>query len=189
MVEELKKLDFKIMGVITSNYVIPNYNNVSLESLIKYKIEDTKKITLLNIENTNKLSTKNISKLQLACNINEKTILLYDFSKGLNQKEINYYKLLFKKMTEKYGKRIILFSKDINFLSTLCDTFVVYDKKIVYKTNNVFDDKLYSYVDMPNIVKFIKCANKKGAELSETIDINELIKDIYRRLHANKTDA
>lgn len=189
MVEELKKLDFKIMGVITNNYVIPNYQNVNLDSLINYKIEDTKKITLVDIENTNNLSTKNISKLQLASNINEKIILLYDFSKGLNQKEINYYKLLFKKMTDKYAKRIILFSKDINFLSTLCDTFVVYDKKMIYKTNNVFDDKLYNYVDMPNIVKFIKYANKKGAELSETIDINELIKDIYRRLNANKTDV
>ena len=39
---------------------------------------------------------------------------------------------------------------------------------------------------MPNIVKFIKIANKKGAMLTETLDINELIKDIYRRLHANK---
>ena len=189
MVEELKKIDFKIMGVITNNFIIPNYHGVPIENLIKYKLEETKKITLLNIENTNNLSTKNISKLQLASNINEKYILLYDFSKGLNQKDINYYRLLFKKMTENYGKKIILFSKDINFLLTLCDTFVIYDKKIVYKTNDIFDDKLYSYVDMPNIVKFIKYANKKGAELTKTIDINELIKDIYRRLHANKTDV
>ena len=185
MVEELKKQEFKIMGVITNNFIIPKYDNISIEKLIPYRLEETKKITLLNVNDTNKLSTKNISKLQLACSINEKTILLYDFSKGLNNKELNYYKLLFHKMTNKYGKRIILFSKDINFLSTLCDTFVIYDKKIVYKTNDIFDDKLYSYIDMPNIVKFIKIANKKGALLSPTVDINELLKDIYRRLHAN----
>jgi len=63
---------------------------------------------------------------------------------------------------------------------------VIYDKKIVYMTNDIFDDKLYNYVDMPNIVKFIKLANKKGALLKETTDINELIKDIYRRLYAGK---
>ncbi|MBE6155375.1 MAG: hypothetical protein E7164_01300 [Firmicutes bacterium] len=186
MVEELKKIDFKIMGVITNNYIVPNYNSVPLETIIPYKLDETKKITLLNIASTNNLSTKNNSKLQLASSINDKLILLYDFSKGLNCKEINYYKLLFQKMTLKYNKKIILFSKDINFLSTICDTYVIYDKKVIYKTNNIFDDKLYSYVDMPNIVKFIKIANKKGAMLTETLDINELIKDIYRRLHANK---
>ncbi|MBQ6840801.1 MAG: hypothetical protein IJO63_01640 [Bacilli bacterium] len=189
MVEELKKLDFKIMGVITKNYVVPNYEGVALDSIISYKIEDTKKITLLDINDTNNLSTKNNSKLQLANTINDKLIKLYDFSKGLNIKEINYFKLLFNKMTTKYDKRIILFSRDINFLAPICDTFVIYDKKIVHKTNSIFDDKLYSYVDMPNIVKFIKLANKKGAELTETTDINELIKDIYRRLHAGKADA
>lgn len=188
MVDELKRIGFKIMGVLTTNFVIPDYNNIPLEQLITYKIEETKKMTLLDIQNTNNLSTKNNSKLQLAININEKNILLYDFSRGLNNKEINYYKLLFNKMTNKYQKRIILFSKDINFLAMICDTFVIYDKKIVYKTNDIFDDKLYSYTDMPNIVKFIKLANKKGAQLSNTTDINELIKDIYRRLNANKTD-
>ena len=108
MVEELKKQEFKIMGVITNNFIIPKYDNISIEKLIPYRLEETKKITLLNVNDTNKLSTKNISKLQLACSINEKTILLYDFSKGLNNKELNYYKLLFHKMTNKYGKRIIL---------------------------------------------------------------------------------
>ena len=185
MVEELKKLKFKIMGVITDNYVIPNYDNFSFNSLIIYKREETKKITLLDIEDTKNLSTKNISKLQLAASINNKTILLYDFSKGLNGKELNYFKRLFDKMTSKYEKRIILFSKDINFLSTMCDTFVIYDKKIIYQTNNIFDDRLYNYIDMPNIVKFIKLGYKKGALLSETVELSELIKDIYRRLHAN----
>lgn len=189
MVEELKKLNFKILGVITKNFVIPKYDGVKLEQILTYKPEETMKMVLLDIKDTNNLSTKKVSKLQLACSINDKLIVLCDFSKGLNVKEINYYKRLFTKMTEKYNKRIILLSKDINFLSTLCDTFVIYDKKIVYKTNDIFDDKLYSYVDMPGIVRFIKYANKKGAELTETTDLNELIKDIYRRLHANKTDV
>jgi len=186
MVEELKKIDFKIMGVFTNNYKVPNYEGIPLEKIITYKLDETEKITLLDIKNTNNLSTKNNSKLQLAKSINDKIILLYDFSKGLNTKEINYYHRLFLKMSNKYHKRIILFSKDVNFLMKMCDTFVIYDKKIVYMTNDIFDDKLYNYVDMPNIVKFIKLANKKGALLKETTDINELIKDIYRRLYAGK---
>lgn len=186
MVEELKKINFKIMGVVTNNFIVPNYENIPLENLISYKIEETKKIVLLDINSTNNLSTKNNSKLQLARSINEKTILLYDFSKGLHNKEIAYYSRLFNKMATKYGKKIIVFSKDMNFLSTICDTFTVYDKKIIYVTNDIFDDKLYNYVDMPNIVKFIKLANRKGAGLNHTLDLNELIKDIYRRLNAGK---
>lgn len=186
MVEELKKLDFSILGVITNNYKVPNYDGVDLSTIISYKLEETKKVTLLDIQDTNNLSTRNNSKLQLAKAINDNLILLYDFSKGLNTKEINYFNRLLIKMTTKYRKRIILFSKDINFLMKICDRFCVYDKKVVYETTNIFDDKLYNFIDMPNIVKFIKLANKKGAELSNTKDINELIKDIYRRLNASK---
>lgn len=188
MVEELKKIDFKIMGVITNNYVIPNYEGYDIKELIPYRTEETLKISLIDDVDFNNLSTKNTSKLQLAKSINNKYICLYDFSKGLNYKEIRYYKNLFNKMVNKFNKKIMLFSKDINLLIELCDTYVVYDKKIIYQTNDCFDDKLYYYIDMPNIVKFIKLANRKGAMLSHTTDINELIKDIYRRLHADKTN-
>lgn len=188
MVEELVKLDFKIMGVITNDINIPCYENQLIETIITYKLEDTKRITLLDIKDTHNLSTKNISKLQLAKNINEEVIVLYDFSKGLNVKEINYYIRLFLKLVSKYNKRIILVSKDMNFLMKICDIFVYYDKKIVYKTTDIYDDKLSNYLDLPNIVKFVKLANKKGACLNNTTDINELIKDIYRRLNAGKNN-
>ena len=186
MVEELKKLDFKILGVITNNYVVPSFNNIPIERIITYRLEDTKKMVLLDISDTNNLSTKNNSKLQLAKALNDKYICLYDFTKGLNNKELMYYSRLFRKITEKYGKKIMLFSKDINNLINMCDKIAIYDKKIIYTTDNMFDDKLYNYIDMPNIVKFIKLANKKGAGLDFTKDLNELIKDIYRRLNAGK---
>ena len=186
MVEELKKVEGNIIGVITDNFSIPNYNGLAIDDIITYKKEDTMRITLLNIKSTNNLSTKNISKLQLAKNINEKYIVLYDFFKGLNNKELQYYKRLFLKITKNYNKKIILVSKNLDSLIDVCDMFVIYDRKIVYKTSDVFDDKLYNYVSMPNIVKFIKLANKKGAQLLPTLDINELIKDIYRRLNAGK---
>lgn len=185
MVEELLKLDFKILGVITPKINIPKYAD-SLENLIKYRLSDTKKITLLDIDNTNDLSSKNISKLQLAIHINDQVIVLYDFSKGLNFKEIRYYKVLFKKITDIYNRKIILVSRDINFLADMCDTFAIYDKKIIYSTKDIFDSTLYRYIDMPHIVKFINLANSKGAGLTKTVDINELIKDIYRRKNENK---
>ena len=187
MVEELLKLDFKILGVVTPRIIIPTYTE-PLENLIKYRLEETKKITLLDIDNINDLSSKNISKLQLAIHINDSVIVLYDFSKGLNAKEIRYYKILFKKMIDSYDRKIILVSRDINFLAYMCDTYAIYDKRILYSSTDIFDRNLYRYIDMPNIVRFITLANKKGAGLSKTVDINELIKDIYRRKNENKNN-
>ena len=34
--------------------------------------------------------------------------------------------------------------------------------------------------ELPEIIKFINLANKKGAELTYTFDSKELLKDIYR---------
>ena len=187
MVEELLKLNFNILGVVTPKIDIPKYTD-SLERLINYRLQDTKKITLLDINTTDNLSSKDISKLQLAIHINDQVIVLYDFSKGLNFKEIRYYKILFNKITKTYKRKIILVSKDINFLADMCDTYAIYDKKIIYSTKDIFDNNLYNYIDMPHIVKFIKIANAKGANLNKTTDINELIKDIYRRKNADKNN-
>ena len=182
MVEEVLKLDFKICGLITPTIELPQYE--SIQNALKYKVEDTKRIVLL--DNSEVLSTKNVSKLQLGENLNNNVIVLYDFSKGLNEKELNYFRLLFKKITSSYNKKVILVSRDINFLASICDTFAIYGDKMVYHTKDIFDDYLYTFIDMPSIVNFIKLAEKRGIKLAHTLDINELIKDIYRRRNENK---
>lgn len=180
MVEKLLTLDFNILGVVIPLVKVPE---ISKENL-NFKKKNTLKMVLLN-KIPNKLSTADISKLQLATQINEEVICLFDFSKGLNFKELNYFKRLFKDMTKKYNKKIILVSRDVDFLAQFADTFAIYQHKIVYYTKDIFDDALYKYIDMPKIVKFIKYANLKNANLTSTVDINELIKDIYRRKHEN----
>ena len=182
MVNELLKIDFNILGVIVPRIELSKYNG-TIDDNIKKNIEETKKVCLLEGEEL--LSTKNVSKLELATKISEDVIILHDFSKGLNQKEMRYFHNMFKRMVDEYHKKIILISRDVNFLARFCDAFAVYDKKAVYETNDIFDDKLYSYIDMPKAVSFIKNANKKGAGLANNIDLNELIKDVYRRKNAN----
>lgn len=187
MVDEVLKLQFSILGLVVPKINIPTLDQ-SIDKLELYKKDETLKITLLdNIKNDN-YSSKELSKIQLALNINKDVIVLYDFSKGLNKKDLNYFNLLFKKITKKYNKRIILISRDIDYLVTICDRMVVYDKKIIYTTTDIYDSKLYTYIDIPPIIKFIKYANQKGIKLSKTIDINELIKDIYRRKDENKNN-
>lgn len=184
MVEEILKQNFKIIGVYTNNFEIPSFDG-DIEELIPFKTSDALKITQLDANCLNNLSTKNISKLQLATQLNKDVIILYDFSRGLNYKEIKYFNLFFKKITKNYNKKIIIISKDVNYLFLICDTIAVYKKKIVYITNDFFDIQLYNYMDMPNIIKFIKFANKKNANISCTTDINLLTKDICWRKHEN----
>ncbi len=180
MVEDLLKLQFNIIGVVTPRINLPTYSK-DLTKVVTYKPEESLKIANLTIKDLDNLSTKDFSKLQLAVSLGDDPIVLYDFSKGMNRKDLNYFKIVFKRIT-KHNRKIILVSRDIDFLAMMCDHFVVYNNHIVYATDNIFDDRLYKYIDMPKIVSFIKYANSKGANLNETTDINELMKDIYRRL-------
>ena len=49
-----------------------------------------------------------------------------------------------------------------------------------------YENKVSKCLDVPNIVKFIKTANKKGNKLMMTDDIKELMKDIYRKVNEKR---
>jgi len=180
MVGELLKYDFKIIGVYTYDIKIPTFKG-EIEEIIPFKTNDALKLTMMKESDLNNLSTKTISKLQLASQLNKDLIVLYDFSKGLNAKELRYFNLFFKKITKSYDKKVIIVSRDVNYLCSICDTIAVYKNGITVISKDWFDYRLYNYMDMPNIIKFIRLANHKNANLKNTVDINELIKDIYRR--------
>ena len=179
MVDELLKYDFKIIGVYTYDIQIPTFKG-EIEEIIPFKTNDALKLTMMKETDVTNLTTKNISKLQLASQLNKDLIVLYDFSKGLNAKELRYFNLFFRKITKSYRKKVIIVSRDVNYLSSICDTIAVYKNGIQVICNDWYDNRLYDYMDMPNIIKFINLANRRGAHLSNTTDLNELIKDIYR---------
>ena len=184
MVGELLKYNFKIMGVYTYDINIPIFKG-EIEEIIPFKTNDALKLTMMKETDVTNLTTKNISKLQLASQLNKDLIVLYDFSKGLNAKELRYFNLFFKKIVKSYNKKVIIVSRDVNYLCSICDTIAVYKNGVTVISNDWFDYRLYNYMDMPNIIKFIRLSNQKGANLQATTDINELIKDIYRRKNEN----
>lgn len=111
--------------------------------------------------------------------LNKKELVILDyFDKGLSYKlkkrVINYIK-------RKYDGTLIVISNDLIFLNMLCNNLIVFDDG-----NIVFNDKIeYIYksrdnIEYPEIIKFIKLANKKKAKLGYTIETHELLKDIYR---------
>ncbi len=111
--------------------------------------------------------------------LQDRNILVLDyFDKGLDSKNknkiINYLKI-------KYNKTLVVISNDIVFLNKLCTELIIFENN-----NIIFNDefnKIYKStikIDMPEIIKFIRLANKKKKKLDYTVDSKELLKDIYR---------
>ena len=156
------KLNKRIEGIF-------NYLNLDIEILLDTKIKDL---------------SKNDYKFILLAYILliNKNIIIFDyFDYGLIHKEKKRIIKIMKNL-KKDGKTIIVISKDLVFLSSVVESIKVFDKhKLVYDGDIIELVKDHSdLVDLPEIIKFIELANKKGANLSYTLDSKELLKDVYR---------
>ncbi len=112
---------------------------------------------------------------------NNKNILVLDyFDKGLNYK---YKKIVINYLKRNYKKTLIAISNDLVFLNELCQELIVFrDGKIIYQDdiNKIYKSRIN--LDYPEIIKFIKLANKYKAKLGYTVNNKELLKDIYRSI-------
>lgn len=111
--------------------------------------------------------------------LNKKNIIVLDyFDKGLSFK---YKKRIINFLKTKYNGSIIVISNDLVFLDLLCNHLIIFKNGDI-----VFDDELKNIyksrvnIEYPEIIKFIRLANKSNAKLSYTVDNKELLKDIYR---------
>ena len=101
------------------------------------------------------------------------------FDVGLTSKE---QKRLIKiiKMLKKDGKTVVIISNNLVFMSSVIDHVIIINSGSIFYEGNL--DDLIKLRDVPDteIIKFIKLANKSGANLNYTLDSKELLKDIYR---------
>lgn len=181
--EKIKYLDF-LSGITVLEYVKNNYKEIKMK-----KIEAALKICLLNKDILNKkmnvLSSNENEKLKLLFYLlsNDERIILTNFEKNLLSKELKYFKNLFKKMTRKYNKTVVLITNDLEKIMDGIDIILVIDKKQVIleiDSKNIYHDKIYDYIDQPSIIEFVKYARSKGIKIDDYIDLKELIKAIYR---------
>lgn len=111
--------------------------------------------------------------------LNKNNIVFDYFDVGLTSKE---QKRLIKiiKMLKKDGKTVVIISNNLVFMSSVIDHVVIINNGSIFYEGNL--DDLIKLRDVPNteIIKFIKLANKSGANLNYTLDSKELLKDIYR---------
>ncbi len=111
--------------------------------------------------------------------LNKNNIVFDYFDVGLTSKE---QKRLIKiiKMLKKDGKTVVIISNNLVFMSSVIDHVVIINNGSIFYEGNL--DDLIKLRDVPDteIIKFIKLANKSGANLNYTLDSKELLKDIYR---------
>ena len=135
--------------------------------------------------NITTLSTSELKKVSLACVLfyNPQIIIVDYFEKGLNFKDIEYFKKLFKKLKSKYEKNIIICSDNISNYLDVLDEYVIFNNgDIVLSGNkmNLYNNEIYKYIEEPHIITFINLAREYGIKLDNYLDIKELIKAIYR---------
>ncbi len=113
--------------------------------------------------------------------LNPKVIILDYFEKNLSNNVIEYIKKLVFKLNKMYDKNIIICSNNIDvYLNIVKDIVIFNNGNIVYQGNDLYNSKIYKYIDEPNIISFIKYLDKKGHKFDRYIDIKELLKAIYR---------
>lgn len=173
-----------IVGVI-SNYKISINFDGFVKDIQVNNIGNALKMVGLNDSFLDKkmedLTLSELWKIDLATKLNKEVIIIGDLSNNLVKKDIDYMKKLFLKLSNEYNKKIVIIDNNVKTFFDLTNTLLVMkDKKIIYKTDNFFDEELYKYTSMPKIIDFIKYVNKNDKKLDNNIEIYELIKDIYR---------
>ena len=86
-------------------------------------------------------------------------------------------------MVNKYNKTVIFITNKLdNIIDCIDFILVVENKKVVMELSvkDIYFDKIYDYIEMPDIIDFVKTARKKYPKLDDYTDIKELIKGIYR---------
>lgn len=132
-------------------------------------------------KNLSELTISELWKLELATKLNNEIIIVGNMSSSINYKDQEYIKKLLLKLNNDYNKKIVIIDNNVKiFFNLVKKIFVVKNKKIIYETDDFYDENLYKYTKCPKIIEFINYANKSQNRLIKTVDIYELIKDIYR---------
>ncbi len=186
-------LDLMNMGVdidgieYDDNWTVKKFLSNSLlakkriETVFKYLDLDTKYLNV-KIKDLSKVTFKYVLLSHALLN-NVRTIVFERFDVGLSNKEKkNMYQII--KKLKNDGLTLIFITKDLLFANQVAENIIVIkNKKEVF--NGKIEDLIKSkknIVDMPPVIKFVECANKKNAGLTYTLDHKELLKDIFREV-------
>ena len=199
---------YKDMSIIDDITSIDNYNMTVYEYLKKVildeslnlrnyhkKISDSMKI----INFSDKYLNKSISELSRYEKImivfvgkllkNPKIIVFNNFFRGVDFKNTKTIMRLIGQMVDKYRKKVIICSTDVNLLYNNTENIIIYsDNKVLIqgKTNCVFEEEKDTLgkneIPIPYSIQFVSKSRSRGINLNYNKDIRDLIKDIYKKV-------
>lgn len=203
---DLKNIDRSIIGFVLQNPSDQFFNSTVREELIvtmqmnnyipnqmNKRIMDVLKMVHLEedtlIRNPNSLSESEKRKLAIAQALicNPKILVLDEPVNSFDEKTKEEYLKLFRLLTKRYNKTIIIASNDLNFVHKIADkVFVLNQNEIVLQGDKyeVFKDtrllKKYGLIPPYTMLFSNLVKEKKNIKIGYRDEINDLIKDIYR---------
>lgn len=195
LMEYIKEnIENEVIGVIGSVNNPNNFdNNESIKSYLGMLAAPEKvnkaisavslSSNLLN-EQINKLSVGNFNKFVVAASLleNKDLNVFYNINKGLSNREIQNFKRIFKAMSEK-GKKVILISNDVLMFFNYVKHLLIVDNNGVIKDIkeiNWYEEEIYEYVSKPPIIEFVMNLKKRNIKIDDCVETKELLKAIYR---------
>ena len=176
------ELKGSIIGIVSNDYIEDELKGTVKDIVIK-KSSDALKMVGLDDSYLDKdfmdLSDRDKNKIILASKLQNKEIKLINFSKGLTNKDIEFFKKLFKKIVS-YGRKIMLVDKNSNMFMNCVDNLYVINKEIILETDDLYNEELKKYIDVPSIVEFTHKSLENGIKLNHYNDLDDLLKAIYR---------
>ena len=173
-----------IVTMQMNNYILNQMNKRILDVLKMVHLEED---TL--IRNPNSLSESEKRKLAIAQALicNPKILVLDEPVNSFDEKTKEEYLKLFRLLTKRYNKTIIIASNDLNFVHKIADkVFVLNQNEIVLQGDKyeVFKDtrllKKYGLIPPYTMLFSNLVKEKKNIKIGYRDEINDLIKDIYR---------
>ncbi len=134
------------------------------------------------------LSERKKISLALILSFNPKVILLNEPFMGLDGKDKESIIKIINMMKIRYGKTIVIASKDTDVIFRLSDKVILVNKGRVVKEGDKYDILTDTYLlkkcnlKVPKLIEFSNLVSEKGVNIGYRDDINDLAKDIYRYL-------
>lgn len=202
-IKNINKLRMNI-GIVPSNPERMLFNNTVKSELsfglkyFKYKlnkqeirVKEALKLVNLGEEYLNKkikdLRMSEKKKIAIASSLifNPNIIILDEPTLFLNHKEEQDLIRLINMLKNKYKKMIIILTKNTDFAYQVSDVnYIINDGKIIEMGDKtLLENKTIlnnNNLNVPKIVDFVNVCNKKGANLTYTNNILDLIKEVYR---------
>ena len=185
-----KIVDKNDFSSLEENVKVKNYI-LKRTSCFDKRLIDSLKLVNLDEDILNKkmniLSSSEKMKVILAIDLilNSSTLYIYRFDAYFMEKDLLFFKKLFKKLVNKYHKTIVFINCKPSFLLDFVDHYVIERNKnefVEIEKPTFYEKKLENLIEIPKIVEFVNYINEDGKRINQYGDLKELLKAIFREV-------